>query len=121
MPCIELSVQAFWQALPIRISKYSEHFQLKPLTAVQGDMDAEAYAVYMFAAKIRQAEPAWNSTSKWQRSEALLEATAGIELWFFLGALGSGLCGRGEMVLEARGLHVGHALAALRVESLPPE
>jgi len=54
LQCIELFVQAFWQALPIRMLKYGPDFQLKQLTAVQGVMDTDAYAV--FATEVGQAE-----------------------------------------------------------------
>jgi len=54
LQCIELFVQAFWQALPIRMLKYGPDFQLKQLTAVQDVMDTDAYAV--FATEVGQAE-----------------------------------------------------------------
>ncbi len=54
LQCIELLVEAFWQALPIRMLKYGPDFQLKQLTAVQDVMDTDAYAV--FATEVGQAE-----------------------------------------------------------------
>ena len=54
LQCIELFVEAFWQALPIRMLKYGPDFQLKQLTAVQDVMDTDAYAV--FATEVGQTE-----------------------------------------------------------------
>ena len=54
LQCIELFVEAFWQALPIRMLKYGPDCQLKQLTAVQDVMDTDAYAV--FATEVGQAE-----------------------------------------------------------------
>ncbi len=54
LQCIELFVEAFWQALPIRVLKYGPDFQLKHFTAVQDVMDTDAYAV--FATEVGQAE-----------------------------------------------------------------
>ena len=54
LQCIELFVEAFWQALPIRMLKYGPDFQLKQLTAVQDVVDIDAYAV--FATEVGQAE-----------------------------------------------------------------
>ena len=54
LQCIELFVQAYWQALPITMLKYGQDFQLKQLRAVQDVMDTDAYAV--FATEVGQAE-----------------------------------------------------------------
>ncbi len=54
LQCIELFVQAYWQALPIKMLKYGQDFQSKQLTAVQDVMDTDAYAV--FATEVGQAE-----------------------------------------------------------------
>ncbi len=54
LQCIELFVEAFWQALPIRMLKYGPDFQLKQLTAVQDVMDTDAYAD--FTTEVGQAE-----------------------------------------------------------------
>ncbi|DBA90927.1 TPA: hypothetical protein ACH3X1_016137 [Trebouxia sp. C0004] len=54
LQCIELFVEAFWQALPVRMLKYGPDFQLKQLTAVQDVMDTDAYAV--FATEVGQAK-----------------------------------------------------------------
>jgi len=54
LQCIELFVQAYWQALPIRMLKYGQDFQLKQLRAVQDVMDTDAYA--LFATEVGQAE-----------------------------------------------------------------
>ena len=54
LQCIELFVQAFWQALPIRMLKYGRDLQSKQLTAVQDVINADAYAV--FAQEVREAE-----------------------------------------------------------------
>jgi len=54
LQCIEQFVQANWQALPIRMLKYGQDFQLKQLRAVQDVMDTDACAV--FATEVGQAE-----------------------------------------------------------------
>jgi len=54
LQCIELSVQAYWQALPIKMLKYGQDFQPQQLTAVQDVMNTDAYAE--FATEVGQAE-----------------------------------------------------------------
>ncbi len=54
LQCIELFVQAFWQALPITTLKYGADFEKKQLGGVKEVMETGAYGI--FATSVREAE-----------------------------------------------------------------
>ncbi len=54
LQCIELFVQAFWQALPITVLKYGPEFTKKQLIGVQEVMQTSAF--YEFDVSVKQAE-----------------------------------------------------------------
>jgi len=54
LQCIELFVQAFWQALPIKTLKYGADFEKKQLEGVKEVMATDEYGI--FATNVREAE-----------------------------------------------------------------
>jgi len=54
LQCIELFVQAFWQALPIKTLKYGADFEKKQLDRVQEVMATDEYGI--FVSNVREAE-----------------------------------------------------------------
>ncbi len=54
LQCIELFVQAFWQALPITTLKHGAEFEKKQLDGVKEVMATDEYGI--FAIKVREAE-----------------------------------------------------------------